>query len=78
MRTMPDVISYNTEDSGMSERPLARQPLRLAIPGGRPLVLTHGLLDFNGTLALDGKLIADIATLLRELSRQAHCATRIF
>ena len=54
----------------MPERPPARQPLRLTIPGRRDLILTHVVLDFNGSLALDGKLIAGVATRLRELSRR--------
>lgn len=54
----------------MAERLPTRNPLQLAIPGRRPLVLTHVILDFNGTLAVDGTLIPGVKTRLRALSRR--------
>lgn len=42
--------------------------LDLQIPGGKRLRIKHLLLDFNGTLAFDGKLIAGITEDLRELA----------
>ena len=43
------------------------------IPGGEEtLDIRHLVLDFNGTLALDGKIKPGVAALLRELSRQVQ------
>lgn len=42
--------------------------LNLNIPGGQALQLTHLVLDFNGTLALDGRLLPDIRPRLSALS----------
>jgi len=43
--------------------------LVVAIPGRRrTLRLTHAVLDFNGTLAADGKLLRGVATRLRRLA----------
>lgn len=69
-RTMPGSILCNVAGFVMAERQRIRTPLRLEIPGRRSLKLTHMALDFNGTLALDGKLIAGVQTRLRELSRR--------
>lgn len=47
----------------------ARKPgLELKLPARRKLRLTHLLLDFNGTLALDGALLPGIAQRLRRLA----------
>ncbi len=54
----------------MPERRQARTNLRLAIPGRRAFLLTHIVLDFNGTLAVDGKLIPGVKGRLRELSQR--------
>lgn len=43
--------------------------LRLDIPGFRSLALEHLVLDFNGTLAADGKLLAGVGPRLRVLAR---------
>ncbi|MBI2994101.1 MAG: HAD hydrolase family protein, partial [Gammaproteobacteria bacterium] len=43
--------------------------LRVSIPGKRALRLTHVLLDFNGTLALDGRLLPGVKRRLRRLAR---------
>jgi P-type E1-E2 ATPase len=43
--------------------------LEIAVPGFGELKLEHVLFDFNGTLAVDGKLIAGLAPLLNELSK---------
>jgi hypothetical protein len=32
--------------------------VEVAVPGTKPLLLEHLVLDFNGTLACDGELIA--------------------
>jgi Soluble P-type ATPase len=43
--------------------------LDLAPPGQSPKHLRHLLLDFNGTLAVDGKLLPGVATRLQRLAR---------
>ncbi len=47
-----------------------RNPLTITIPGRRPIVVTHLVLDFNGTLAGDGALLPGVASRLRKLSRR--------
>jgi soluble P-type ATPase len=47
-----------------------RRPIEVAIPGERPVVLSHLVLDFNGTLAQDGNLLSGVAIRLRKLGRQ--------
>jgi soluble P-type ATPase len=47
-----------------------RIPLEIAIPGERPVVLSHVVLDFNGTLAQDGNLRPGVASRLRPLARR--------
>lgn len=42
--------------------------LRLQIPGRRAMRLTHLLLDFNGTLARDGRLLPGVGRRLRRLA----------
>jgi soluble P-type ATPase len=44
--------------------------LVIPIPGSRPLCLRHLLLDFNGTLALDGKTLPGVRPRLLKLSRR--------
>lgn len=44
--------------------------INLDIQGFRPLKLSHLVLDFNGTLALDGALLAGVAPLLSALAQQ--------
>ncbi len=41
--------------------------IKLEIPGEGELVLDHLVLDVNGTLAIDGQLLPDIADLLSSL-----------
>ncbi len=41
--------------------------LRLEIPGHEPLCLEHLVLDYNGTLAADGTLLAGVAPRLESL-----------
>jgi hypothetical protein len=43
--------------------------VRLDIPGNDTILIEHVVLDFNGTLALDGILIPGVAERLVELSR---------
>ena len=43
--------------------------LTIAIPGREDLVLRHLILDFNGTIAEDGRLAAGMAERLEALSR---------
>jgi soluble P-type ATPase len=40
---------------------MAGAPIEVAIPGRSTLVLRHLVLDLNGTLALDGRLIAGVS-----------------
>jgi soluble P-type ATPase len=42
--------------------------LDIAIPGAAALTLEHLLLDFNGTLAVDGRLMPGVADALRNLA----------
>lgn len=44
--------------------------LTLDIPGGPTLELQHLILDFNGTLAIDGRLIDGVAARLQTLAKQ--------
>ena len=45
--------------------------IRVDVPGEPPLVLEHVVLDFNGTLARDGTLVAGVSDRLVALARQA-------
>ncbi|TKB25626.1 ATPase P [Desulfopila sp. IMCC35006] len=51
--------------------------ITVQIPGGENLQLSHLVLDYNGTLALDGDLIAGVAEKIRELAihLQLHVIT---
>jgi soluble P-type ATPase len=52
--------------------------IKISIPGkGETLELEHLVLDFNGTLALDGKIKPGVAGLLSELAKdlQVHIVT---
>jgi soluble P-type ATPase len=42
----------------------------IAIPGRAALRIASALIDFNGTLAVDGQLIDGVAERLRELSQK--------
>ncbi len=42
--------------------------IHVHIPGVRDMMIEHIVLDYNGTLAVDGVLIEDAASLLRKLS----------
>jgi len=46
--------------------------LKIEIPGMEPLELEHLLLDYNGTLALDGTLKAGVMERLEKLSQQLN------
>ncbi|WP_028571041.1 HAD family hydrolase [Desulfonatronum lacustre] len=43
--------------------------LHIDVPGWKTLRLAHLFLDYNGTLALDGRLLPGVAQRLEELSR---------
>ncbi|MGH8273805.1 MAG: HAD hydrolase family protein [Gammaproteobacteria bacterium] len=45
-----------------------RPPLRIAIPGRAELTLTDLVLDFNGTLAADGSMLAGVPQRLARLA----------
>ncbi len=51
--------------------------VRLDIPGWGPVTLQHAVLDVNGTLALDGRLIDGVAERIRALRErlQVHLLT---
>lgn len=51
--------------------------LNIEIPGREPLALCHLVLDYNGTIAVDGKLLPELAAPLGELSRtlEVHVLT---
>jgi len=44
--------------------------IEVKIPGLKPLLLAHLVLDYNGTLACDGKLLEGVRERLEVLSRQ--------
>lgn len=46
--------------------------LTIEIPGKKPLQIEHLVLDFNGTLAIDGKLIDGVRERLVELSTKLN------
>jgi soluble P-type ATPase len=46
--------------------------MEIVIPGREPIELKHLVLDFNGTLAVDGVLIDGVRFLLQKLSAQLH------
>lgn len=47
-------------------------PVRVEIPGYPPLVLSRVVLDFNGTLAENGRLLPGVSTRLRILARHMN------
>ncbi len=51
--------------------------IKVQIPGGEALQVAHLVLDYNGTLALDGELLAGVADKIRELASriQLHVIT---
>lgn len=51
--------------------------IKIIIPGGSTLTLTHLVLDVNGTLALDGRLLPGVAERLADLKDrlQIHLLT---
>ena len=51
--------------------------IKVQIPGGINLQLSHLVLDYNGTLALDGQLLVGVAAKMRELAShlQLHVIT---
>ena len=53
----------------------ATAPTPLEIPGFGPLALDHLVLDYNGTIALDGTLLPGVAERLRALD--GHMAVRV-
>lgn len=44
--------------------------LEINIPGAKPLLLTHLILDYNGTLAVDGLILPGVAQRLEILAKQ--------
>jgi P-type E1-E2 ATPase len=46
--------------------------IKIELPGETPIVLTHLVLDFTGTLSLDGKLLPGVGETLKELSKQLN------
>lgn len=44
--------------------------LHIDIPGAKPLVLNHLVLDYNGTLAVDGRLLPGVAERLMQLAEK--------
>ncbi len=51
---------------------VARTPLVAHIPRRRSIVLRHLAIDFNGTLAENGKLLPGMAKCLRKAARTLH------
>ena len=48
--------------------------IRIDIPGRSTLEIEHVLLDYNGTIAVDGELAPGAADAIRQLAEQAHVA----
>ena len=48
--------------------------IRIEIPGRNALEIEHVLLDYNGTIAVDGALAPGAADAIRQLAQQAHVA----
>lgn len=46
--------------------------MEIAIPGRDTIIFDHLVLDFNGTIARDGKLIPELVTRLQHLAQQVH------
>lgn len=46
--------------------------ISIDIPGFRKLELAHLVLDYNGTLALDGRLLSGVAEALSNLASEIH------
>ena len=46
--------------------------IKIQIPGREELILSHLILDYNGTIAEDGEIIPGIAPRLEKLSRDLH------
>lgn len=46
--------------------------IKIEIPGRETIEIEHVVLDYNGTIALDGQLIAGAAERIRELSKLAR------
>jgi soluble P-type ATPase len=46
--------------------------IEIELPGKPPIVVTHLVLDFTGTLSLDGKLLPGVGETLKELSRRLN------
>ena len=56
----------------MPERKLAGRGVEVAIPGRkRPLRIEHVVFDFNGTLAVEGRLVRGVAARLKALAARA-------
>jgi soluble P-type ATPase len=48
--------------------PAAKAGIRLEVPGFGTLTVRHLVLDYNGTLAVDGKLVRGVRALIRRLA----------
>ena len=46
--------------------------IRIDVPGREIIEIEHVVLDYNGTIALDGQLIEGAAWRIRELCKSAH------
>jgi len=47
-----------------------RDSIVITVPGRRSVEVSHAVLDFNGTLARDGRLLPGVAPRLRKLGRR--------
>jgi P-type E1-E2 ATPase len=70
---MQGKISEKPADSCVTSRTKTRDGVAIAIPGRRqPLRIDTVVIDFNGTLAVDGRLIRGVALRLRKLARHVN------
>ncbi len=46
--------------------------LKIQIPGRKPIILEHLVLDFNGTIAIDGKIISGVKERLKKDLKESN------
>lgn len=64
-----DEAEFHTKNSTFYRK---GKMIEIIIPGYKTLTIEHLVLDYNGTLAIDGKLIPGVKEKLLELSEKLH------